>query len=73
MVPRTEVIAVDLETEIQELTKIFTETGLSKILVYKDNIDDIVGYVHSFELFKKPASIKKILIPVVFCARYHAS
>jgi CBS domain containing-hemolysin-like protein len=66
MVPRTEVIAVDLDTEIKELTKIFTETGLSKILVYKENIDDIVGYVHSFELFKKPANIKKILIPVVF-------
>jgi putative hemolysin len=66
MVPRTEVIAVDLQTEIQELTKIFTETGLSKILVYNNNIDDIVGYVHSFELFKKPSSIKKILIPVVF-------
>ncbi|MCW5518693.1 HlyC/CorC family transporter [Aureitalea sp. L0-47] len=66
MVPRTEVVAVDLKTSITDLTKQFTETGLSKILVYKENIDDIVGYVHSFELFKKPSSIRKILIPVVF-------
>jgi CBS domain containing-hemolysin-like protein len=66
MVPRTEVVAVDLQTDPRELAKIFSDTGLSKILVYKESIDDIVGYVHSFELFKKPTSIKKILIPVVF-------
>ncbi|MEZ4779702.1 MAG: hemolysin family protein [Flavobacteriaceae bacterium] len=66
MIPRTEIIAVDIETTPKELGKIFTETGLSKILVYKDNIDDILGYVHSFELFKKPASLKKVLMPVVF-------
>ena len=66
MVPRTEVVAVDIKTTPKELSKIFTETGLSKILVYKENIDDIMGYVHSFELFKKPQNIKKVLIPVVF-------
>ncbi len=66
MVPRTEVVAVDLNTSINDLTKLFTETGLSKIIVYKESIDDIVGYVHSFELFKKPPAIKKILIPVIF-------
>lgn len=66
MVPRTEVIAVDVNTTPKELGKLFTETGLSKILVYKENIDDILGYVHSFELFKKPQTIKKVLIPVVF-------
>lgn len=66
MIPRTEVVAVDINTTPKELAKIFTETGLSKILVYKENIDDILGYVHSFELFKKPASIKKVLMPVVF-------
>jgi len=66
MLPRTEVVAVDIETSPKELAKLFTETGLSKILVYKENIDDILGYVHSFELFKKPANIKKVLMPVVF-------
>ena len=66
MIPRTEVVAVDINTTPKELAKIFTETGLSKILVYKENIDDILGYVHSFELFKNPASIKKVLMPVVF-------
>ncbi|MBW2936849.1 hemolysin family protein [Aureisphaera sp. CAU 1614] len=66
MIPRTEIIAVDVETTPKELGKIFTETGLSKILVYKDNIDDIMGYVHSFELFKNPSTIKKVLMPVVF-------
>src|SRR5690606_9088750 len=62
MIPRTEVVGVDIETSPKELAKIFTETGLSKILVYKENIDDILGYVHSFELFKKPTNIKKILM-----------
>ncbi|MEZ4859453.1 MAG: hemolysin family protein [Flavobacteriaceae bacterium] len=66
MIPRTEIIAVDIETTPKELGKIFTETGLSKILVYQNNIDDILGYVHSFELFKKPETIKKVLMPVVF-------
>ncbi|NND87857.1 MAG: CBS domain-containing protein, partial [Flavobacteriaceae bacterium] len=66
MIPRTEVIAVDVETTPKEISKIFTETGLSKILVYKNNIDEILGYVHSFELFKKPESLKKVVIPVVF-------
>ncbi len=66
MIPRTEVVAVDIDTTPKELAKIFTETGLSKILVYNENIDDILGYVHSFELFKKPTNLKKVLMPVVF-------
>ena len=66
MVPRTEIIAVDIQTSLKDLVKIFTDTGLSKILVYKSSIDDIVGYVHSFELFKKPETIEKIIMPVVF-------
>ena len=66
MLPRTDVVAVDISTSPKELAKLFIETGLSKILVYKDNIDDILGYVHSFELFKKPATIQKVLMPVVF-------
>lgn len=66
MIPRTEVVAVDVNETPKELSKLFTSTGLSKILVYKENIDDILGYVHSFELFKKPTTIKKIVLPVVF-------
>ncbi|SRX74423.1 hemolysin family protein [Aequorivita antarctica] len=66
MIPRTEVVAVDIDTSPKELAKLFTETGLSKILVYNENIDDILGYIHSFELFKKPANLKKVLMPVVF-------
>jgi len=66
MIPRTEIVAVDLETSPKELVTLFTETGLSKILVFKENIDDIVGYVHSFELFKKPTTIKEVLMPVIY-------
>ncbi len=66
MIPRTEIVAVDITQEPKDLVKTFTETGLSKILVYKETIDDIIGYIHSFELFKKPVTIKSILLPVVF-------
>ena len=66
MIPRTEVVAVDIKTTPKEVVSLFVETGLSKILVYKENIDDILGYIHSFELFKKPATIRKVLMPVIF-------
>ena len=66
MVPRTEIIAVELHETPKNLTKLFSETGLSKILVYKETIDDIIGYVHSYELFKKPKTVKSILLPVEF-------
>jgi len=66
MVPRTEITAVELHENTKNLTKLFTETGYSKILIYKDTIDNIIGYVHSYELFKKPKTIKSILRPVEF-------
>ena len=63
MIPRTEIVAVEFHESPKTLATLFTETGLSKILVYKENIDNIIGYVHSYELFKKPKSIKSILLP----------
>lgn len=66
MVPRTEIIAVDVKESLKTISSMFIDTGLSKILVYQDSIDDILGYVHSFELFKKPKSLKSITLPVVF-------
>lgn len=66
MVPRTELIAVDIHENISALNSIFTSTGYSKVLVYKNTIDDILGYVHLFDLFKKPKSIKSIVMPVEF-------
>jgi len=66
MIPRTEIIAVDVSESINTIKKEFVETGLSKILVYKNNLDEIIGYVHSFELFKNPKSIRSILLPVEF-------
>ena len=66
MVPRTEIMAVELHETPKNLAKLFTETGYSKILVFKDTVDNIIGYVHSFELFKRPKTIKSILLPVEF-------
>jgi CBS domain containing-hemolysin-like protein len=66
MTPRTELVAVDLHSSIVDLRDLFIKTGYSKIVVYNNTLDDIVGYVHSFELFKKPRSIKSIMIPVEF-------
>ncbi len=66
MVPRTEITAVELHESPKNLTKLFSDTGYSKILIFKDTIDNIIGYVHSYELFKKPKTIKSILLPVEF-------
>jgi CBS domain containing-hemolysin-like protein len=64
MVPRTEIEALDIETDIEVLRTKFIETGLSKILIYREDIDHVIGYVHSFDLFKKPSSVKQILLPI---------
>ncbi|MBP5318962.1 MAG: HlyC/CorC family transporter [Paludibacteraceae bacterium] len=67
MVPRTELVAVEYNTSLQELTDEFVQSGCSKILVYRENIDDIIGYIHTIELFKRPAKWqdKIMLVPVV--------
>lgn len=66
MLPRTEIIAVEKSETIAALNTLFTETGLSKILVFQDSIDDIIGYVHSFELFKKPKTITDVIMDIIF-------
>ena len=66
MVPRMEIVAIEVEEEIENLQQLFIDRGLSKILVYRDSVDNIIGYVHSFEMFKKPNSIKQILLPISF-------
>ncbi len=66
MLPRTEIVAVDIDDSVKSLSALFTSSGLSKILVYNDSVDDIVGYVHSFELFKKPKDIKSVVMGVEF-------
>ena len=66
MNPRTEIAAVEVHDTLIELRQMFVKTGYSKILVYQNSLDDIIGYVHSFDLFKKPNSIKSITIPVEF-------
>lgn len=67
IVPRTEVVACDINTSMEDLRARFIETGLSKILVYKENIDDIIGYIHSSELFTNPEDWTKQIrkVPIV--------
>ena len=66
MVPRTEIVAIENNADLDEIKKLFTPSGLSKIPVYNESVDDIEGYVHAFELFRKPEHIKKILLPVAY-------
>ena len=66
MTPRTEITAIDLLDSIEDLRQLFIETGYSKIVVYQNSFDDVIGYVHSFDMFKKPTSIEEIVISVEF-------
>lgn len=66
MIPRTEIIGVEIEDDIEEVKELLITKGLSKLIVYRDDIDNIIGYVHSFDLFSKPKSIKQILKPISF-------
>lgn len=66
MTPRTEISAIDVTESVEDLRILFIETGYSKMVIYQNSLDDIIGYVHSFDLFKKPSTIKEIVIPVEF-------
>lgn len=61
IVPRPDVVALSIDSSIEELTQLFIDTGLSRILIYKESIDDIIGYVHISTLFKDPPTIAKAL------------
>ena len=64
MVPRKELVAISVDEPIASLQKLFIETKLSKILIYRDTIDNIIGFTHSSEMFKMPKDILSILLPI---------
>ena len=66
MKPRTEIIAISIQESVACLRDLFVRSNYSKILVYQENIDDIIGYVHAFDLFKKPKTIREFLRPITF-------
>lgn len=66
MIPRKEIIAIDMSTSIDIAKKKLIDNGLSKIIIYKDDIDNIIGYIHYLELFKNPKNFRSILFPVEF-------
>ncbi|MAW09011.1 MAG: hemolysin [Flavobacteriaceae bacterium TMED200] len=66
MIPRAEIIGINKSENILELSSMFESTGYSKIPVYDENIDDVIGFVHAFEMLKKPNSISEILIPIEY-------
>lgn len=66
MIPRTEIVAIDIvHHDMEDLRKAFQESGHSKIVVYREKIDDVIGYCHSSKLFKKPEQIEDILTPII--------
>ncbi len=65
MVPRTNIISIDVNDSAQDLIESFKDSSHSKIVVYRENIDNIIGYVHHIDMFKKPTSIKSILKPIL--------
>lgn len=64
LVPRTDIVACNIEDDISMLKEKFIASGLSKILIYRDTIDNIIGYVHAYELFNKPDYIKNVMLPI---------
>ena len=66
MIPRTEVVSMDVNESIDFLKRSFFQSGHSKIIIYRENIDFVLGYVHSYELFKHPTKIRNMLLPISF-------
>ena len=66
MVPRTDIIAMDVLSTIDDVKEKFIDTKLSKLLIYKGTIDRVIGYVHSSDLFKNPKNVKSVLLPISF-------
>ena len=66
MIPRTEIVAIDILSSIDEVKERFVDTKFSKLLVFKGNIDKIIGYIHSYDLFKNPKNLKSVLLPLPF-------
>jgi len=66
MTPRTEIMAVDVHDSVIGLRNLFVDTGYSKIVVYRENIDNVVGYVDSFKLFAKPVTIIEVMVPMEY-------
>ena len=66
MIPRTEILAVPIGETVAYTKNLFVETGYSKIMIYKNSLDEILGYVHVFDMFKKPKSLRSVLMPVEF-------
>jgi CBS domain containing-hemolysin-like protein len=64
LVPRTDIVACSIDDDIKILKEKFISSGLSRILIYRSNIDNIIGYVHAYELFNKPEYIKNVMIPI---------
>jgi CBS domain containing-hemolysin-like protein len=65
MIPRTEIVAVAIDEGMEKLKEAFVESGHSKIIIYRENIDDVIGFCHSSALFKKPHTIEEILTPII--------
>ncbi|AHF16527.1 hemolysin family protein [Niabella soli] len=65
MVPRKEIVAIEINSPVEALAEKFIDTKRSRIIVYESNIDNILGFVHELDLFKKPADIDSILIPII--------
>ncbi len=64
LIPRTEIIAVEVKDEVETMKQLFIETGYARIIVFKESIDNIIGYVHSSVLFKNPKTIKAVVTPI---------